>query len=104
MVAVLSLCGCGDKLEGKWEAVSIVQDGKETKLSDLGALAATVKVTMELDGGKATMEALGQKKEGTYKDNGDKVEVTIDNEKKDFVKDGDRLYMEESGNKLYFEK
>ena len=104
VAAVLCLCGCGSKLEGKWEAVSVTQNGQEKKLSELGALASSFKISMTLEDGKATMEALGQKAEGTYKDNGDKVSVTIKNKAKDLVKDGDRLYLEVDGSKLYFEK
>jgi hypothetical protein len=78
--ACLLLAGCGDSVRGTYQA------------------EGGVPMTMEFkSGGKVTISAMGETKEGTYKLDGDKVIVTMDNEPATFVKQKDGTLTSQGG-------
>lgn len=70
----LFLAGCGDSLSGTYAA-------------EMGP-GATFSIEFK-SGGKATVSAMGETKQGTYTLNGDKVTVTIDKDPATFTRQKD---------------
>ena len=70
----LVLAGCGDGISGTYSA-------------EVGpGMAFTIEFK---SGGKATISAMGEKKEGTYTVSGDTVTVTVDQDPATFVRQKD---------------
>jgi hypothetical protein len=80
LCACLFLTACGDSVRGTYQA------------------EGGMPMTMEFkSGGKVIMAGMGEKTEGTYKVDGDKVVVTIDNQPATFVKQKDGTLVSQDG-------
>lgn len=100
------LAGCGNKggnsMEGTWEVSKVSMSGIEMSgdaLKQLGSALPTLE--FKADGKVISSESDDP---GTYKVNGNKVEITADGETLTATLDGNNLTMEEDGASLTFTK
>lgn len=122
LAATLAACGGSSSPEGKYVVKSINGLSVSDAIKELaGQLGKTVEEFLELAGigsgeeiytlelkadGKAVMEVkmFSTTVEGTWKQNGDKIELTIDGETRAFTMNGNELSAEFEGEKVVFVK
>ena len=122
LAATLAACGGSGSPEGKYVVKSINGQSVSDAIKELaGQLSKTVEEFLELAGigsaeeiytlelkadGKAVMEAkmFSTTLEGTWKQNGDKIEITLDGETQAFTMNGKELSAEFEGEKIVFVK
>ncbi len=83
-------CGGGDSIVGAWTAkedgVEATFTFTEDKLTVSTMGISTDPVDYTAEDGKLSFELMGQKMEGDYKVDGDKLTITIDGDKQVFTK------------------
>ena len=119
MMGLTILAGCGGaKLSGKYELISITEDGetelwvdwvkemKEYTDEDTTVDESVYEAYIEfIDGEKCKMVMAGDATEGTYKVDGKNVEINIDDETAKGTIDGKKITIEiYEGSVMLFEK
>jgi len=109
-LALLTACGSKQKISGTFYFVSMEQDGNTITAQDLervGYSADDIIIELNADG-TCSMTLLNDTGNGTYKLDGDKLEITIDGETVSATVDGDRIILQqddgESTIEIIFEK
>ena len=108
-LSVLSACG-GETLSGKYICIDMVSEDDEMSYADLKALMSFaeeewVDPYLEfLDGENFKIEFMDEGENGTYKVNGNSIDLTSDGETITGKIDGKKITLEIEGTKMVFEK
>ncbi len=112
MLVVLALAGCGSKKEsapvvGDWKVSTIEVSGVSVSLDEYLKATGTDDMKMEIsikDGGKFSMDMVGEKADGTWKYKEPTLTLTVDGDDLDTeYKDG-KIIMDMEGVVLTLEK
>ena len=108
-LSVLSACG-GETLSGKYICIDMVSEDEEMSYADLKAFMAFAEEEwidpyLEfLDGDNFKIEFMDEVENGTYKVNGNSIDLTSDGETITGKIDGKKITLEIEGTKMVFEK
>lgn len=113
MVFGAAACGNGGSSDvaGEYKIVMDTTSMSESEAALANSILSSYSMTLSSDG-KATVTAMGETQNGTWKENGDKVEVTLKEENSSgetsestetFTKDGNKLKSTDN-EELVFEK
>lgn len=110
-VSLLAGCGGGTTLTGKYNLVSMTQDGEEQSIEDLKTeyesygMGDFPEFYIEFkDGSNFAFIMYGETMDGTFTVNGKSVELTVDGEAVPGTIDGNTLTLEKDGAKMVFKK
>ena len=112
MMLGLVACGGGSSISGTFKVASVdgktVEDTvKEYEAAGLTMSASDIEDLMVLEfgsGDSVTVKSAGESKTGTYKLDGDKLSITVDNETEDFTYSNNEITMESDGSKIVLKK
>ena len=112
MMLGLVACGGGSSISGTFKVASVdgktVEDTvKEYEAAGLTMSASDIEDLMVIEfgsGDSVTVKSAGESKTGTYKLDGDKLSITIDNETEELTYSGDEISMESDGSKIVLKK
>ena len=107
MMLGLVACGGGSSISGTFKVASV--DGKtvEDTVKEYTMSASDIEDLMVLEfgsGDSVTVKSAGESKTGTYKLDGDKLSITVDNETEDFTYSNNEITMESDGSKIVLKK
>lgn len=102
LIMVVAMMGCGKKtpaIVGKWTAAKMEIAGVSVDLEEFAKQAgdegSALKITMDVKEDKTViMDNDGETENGTWKENGDKFTVTVDNESQDVTVQENELVFE----------
>ena len=110
MIMTLSACGGKTTLPGNWKISSLETGGVKFSAKDAAAMGFSFEVSLNEDK-TASIETLGIELKGTWKTNDDitaVADVTIEGSPTSstftFKLDGNKLIMDQDGQKITFEK
>ena len=112
MMLGLVACGGGSSISGTFKVASVdgktVEDTvKEYEAAGLTMSASDIEDLMVIEfgsGDSVTVKSAGESKTGTYKLDGDKLSITVDNETEDFTYSNNEITMESDGSKIVLKK
>ena len=112
MMLGLVACGGGSSISGTFKVASVdgktVEDTvKEYEAAGLTMSASDIEDLMVIEfgsGDSVTVKSAGESKTGTYKLDGDKLSITVENETEDFTYSNNEITMESDGSKIVLNK
>lgn len=103
-ISLIVLAGCGGKLSGKYELVSVKAQGVEMAGDGLKTAGMDGMYIEFVDGSKFKMTMMGETAEGTYELEGKTLKMTVDGDTAEATIDGKKITMDQEGVSMTFEK